>query len=119
MTWNVEVTDEFIEWYQKLLDAIQEEIAAHVEILEERGPHLPYPYSSGIQDSKYSHMRELRVQVKGDPFRIFYAFDPRRTAILLIGGNKVGDDRFYQKYIPVADNLYAVYIKELTDKGLL
>ncbi|MFT5196504.1 MAG: hypothetical protein ACI85U_003540 [Candidatus Promineifilaceae bacterium] len=87
--------------------------------MEEKGPHLPFPHSSGVKDSKYDHMRELRVQVKGDPLRIFYAFDPRRTAILLIGGSKVGNDRFYNEYIPIADNLYAVHIKELIEQGLL
>jgi hypothetical protein len=58
-------------------------------------------------------MRELRVQYKGDPYRILYAFDPRRTAILLIGGNKTGDDRWYEKYVPIADRLYAVHLKEI------
>lgn len=55
----------------------------------------------------------MRVQYKGDPYRILYAFDPRRTAILLIGGNKTGDDRWYEKYVPIADRLYAVHLKEI------
>ena len=58
-------------------------------------------------------MRELRVQHKGRPIRIFYAFDPRRVAILLIGDDKTGDDRFYKKFVPVADELYDVHIAEL------
>ena len=61
-------------------------------------------------------MRELRVQVGGDPYRIFYVFDPRRTAILLIGGNKVGDDRFYKRMVPVADHIYDQHLKEI-DNG--
>jgi hypothetical protein len=64
-------------------------------------------------------MRELRVQSGGKPIRIFYAFDPRRTAILLIGGDKTGDDRFYDRMIPVADKLYDVYIQELKKEGLI
>ena len=64
-------------------------------------------------------MRELRVQSGGDPYRIFYAFDPRRTAILLIGGNKAGDDRFYEIMIPFADRLYETYLSELKSEGLL
>jgi hypothetical protein len=64
-------------------------------------------------------MRELRVQSGGKPVRIFYAFDPRRTAILLIGGDKTGDDRFYDRMIPVADKLYDVYIQELKKEGLI
>jgi hypothetical protein len=64
-------------------------------------------------------MRELGVQSGGEPFRIFYAFDPRRTAILLIGGNKVGDDRFYETTIPIADRLYDEYLVEIRREGLI
>ena len=64
-------------------------------------------------------MRELRVQSKGRPIRVFYAFDPRRTAILLLGGHKTGDKRFYEKMIPVADKLYDTYLDELKREGLI
>lgn len=64
-------------------------------------------------------MRELRVQSGGRPIRIFYAFDPRRMAILLIGGDKTGDDRFYQRLIPVADTLYDTHLAELKQEGML
>lgn len=64
-------------------------------------------------------MRELRVQSGGDPLRGFYAFDPRRTAILLIGGDKTGDDRFYEKMVPIADRLYDEYLVELKNEGLI
>jgi hypothetical protein len=64
-------------------------------------------------------MRELRVQSGGNPLRIFYAFDPRRTAILLIGGDKTGNDRFYEQYVPLADALYDAYIEELRAEGLI
>lgn len=88
-------------------------------ILMERGPDLPFPYSSGIDGSKHSHMRELRVQSSGHPVRVFYAFDPTRSAILLIGGNKTGDKRFYKKMIPVADRLYDEHIAPLKREGLI
>ena len=64
-------------------------------------------------------MRELRVQSLGDPIPIFYAFDPRRSVILLIGGDKTGQDRFYETYIPVADRLYYEYLKELKKERLI
>ncbi len=76
------------------------------EILEEHGANLRYPHSSGIKGSKHSHMRELRIQHGGEPYRVLYAFDPRRAAILLIGGNKTGDKDWYEKYVPLADRLY-------------
>ena len=64
-------------------------------------------------------MRELRVQSGGHPLRVFYAFDPRRSAILLIGGDKTGDNRFYERMIPIADQLYDVYIAEIRKEGLI
>lgn len=117
MSWNVEYTDEFGDWWAKLTEAQQEDISAAAEVLIERGPDLPFPYSSGIEGSRHDHMRELRVQSGGKPLRIFYAFDPLRSAILLIGGNKTGDNRFYKKMIPIADRLYDEHIVELKREG--
>lgn len=119
MPWLVEYTDDFGAWWQTLRDEAQDDIAAVVTVLEQRGPQVPYPYSSAIAGSRHGHMRELRVQSGGDPLRIFYAFDPRRAAILLIGGNKVGDDRFYEYMIPRADRLYDAYLDELRREGLI
>ena len=85
----------------------------------EHGPNLPFRHSSGIEKSRHGHMRELRVQSGGRPIRIFYAFDPRRSAILLIGGDKTGDDRFYERMIPIADKLYDVHLDELKKEGLI
>ena len=58
-------------------------------------------------------MRELRIQHGGRPYRVLYAFDPRRVAILLIGGDKTGDDRWYDKYVPLADKIYDTHIEAL------
>jgi hypothetical protein len=119
MECNVEYTDEFGFWWNTLSEDEQEDIAAIVGLLEEKGPELPFPFSTGVGGSKHSHMRELRVQSKSNPLRILYAFDPRRTAILLIGGNKRGDKRWYKTYVPIADKLYADHLSELKKKGLL
>jgi hypothetical protein len=88
-------------------------------LLEEKGINLGFPYSSKINGSRHSGMRELRIQSKGNPIRIFYMFDPRRTAILLIGGDKTGDDRFYERFIPIADQLYDIYLEEIKREGLI
>ncbi|MCF8040385.1 MAG: type II toxin-antitoxin system RelE/ParE family toxin [Desulfohalobiaceae bacterium] len=77
------------------------------------GPTLGYPHSSKIHGSRHSHMRELRSQHEGRPLRTLYAFDPRRTAILLIGGDKSGDDRWYETYVPIADRLYDEHLEEI------
>jgi hypothetical protein len=88
MAYEVEVTDEWLAWFDDLTADEQEELAASIGLLEVKGPHLPFPYSSGVASSRHSHMRELRTQVQGRPFRTLYAFDPRRVAILLIAGDK-------------------------------
>ncbi len=113
MLWPIEYTDEFGAWWDGLTNAEQISIDAHVRKLEQRGPNLPFPYSSGINGSRHAHMRELRVQSSGKPLRVFYAFDPHRSAILLIGGDKTGDKRFYDRMIPVADDLYDDHLADL------
>ena len=90
-----------------------------VRLLEERGPNLGFPHSSGINGSRHSHMRELRTQHEGRPYRTLYAFDPRRSAILLIGGDKTGDERWYDVHVPVADRLYEEHLEQLRKEGLI
>lgn len=119
MAVDVEYTDEFGVWWQALSQTQQDDITAIVELLAERGAVLPHPFSSGIHGSRFEHMRELRVQSGGRPIRVFYAFDPRRAAILLIGGDKTGNDRFYHEFVPIADRLYDEYIEELRREGLI
>jgi hypothetical protein len=119
MPCEVEYTDEFEEWWDSLSEPVQDDIAAMVLLLEEKGTSLTFPYSSGIEGSKHSHMRELRIQHAGDPYRILYAFDPRRSAVLLIGGEKTGDNRWYDKYIPIADKLYDKHLEALRKEGLI
>ncbi len=119
MVWDVEYTNEFGEWWNSLSEGQQDDTTAIVELLQERGAHLRHPHSSGIKGSKHEHMRELRIQSGGDPLRVFYAFDPRRSAILLIGGDKTGNKRFYNEYVPVADRLYDEHIKQIRKEGLI
>lgn len=117
--WDVEYTDEFGTWWAGLTASEQQSVSAYVEMLEEQGPHLHHPYSSAVLSSRHAHMRELRVQHAGRPYRVLYAFDPRRTGILLIGGDKSGDDRWYQTFVPRADDLYDQHVEELRREGLI
>jgi hypothetical protein len=110
--WEVEYTDEFGKWWDGLTEAAQKSVAKGVVLLTEVGPALGYPHSSDIVQSNISKMRELRIQHKGRPYRVLYAFDPTRTAILLLGGDKTGDDRWYQTNVPLAEKLYERYIQE-------
>jgi hypothetical protein len=119
MEWDVEYTDEFGDWWGALMEEEQEDVFAVVQQLRDRGPRLPFPYSSGIEESRHSHMRKLRIQHAGRPYRVLYAFDPRRAAILLLGGDKTGDERWYEKNVPIADRLYDEHLDELREEGLL
>jgi len=119
MAWDVEYTDELRAWWETLTESQQDDVAAAVQVLMDAGPHLRFPYSSGVVGARYRHLRELRVQSGGHPLRVFYAFDPRRTAILLVGGDKTGDDRFYDTFLPIAERLYLTYLDELRREGRL
>lgn len=118
MPHEVEYTDEFDAWWSDPGESEQEDVFAVVEQLVDRGPNLPFPYSSGISGSRHSHMRELRIHHAGRPYRVLYAFDPRRMAILLLGGGKTGDDRWYARNVPIADRLYDEHLMELEQEGL-
>ena len=95
----------------------QDAVDRSVGLLEDKGPSLKFPYSSDVRQSKHGVMRELRSQCKGNPLRTFYAFDLRRSAILLIGGDKTGNDRFYDEVVPVADRIYDNYLKEIQEEN--
>ncbi len=119
MGWEIEYTDEFEQWWFTLDESLQETVAVSVGLLEELGVDLGFPRCSEIKNSKISHLRELRIQHKGDPYRVLYAFDPRRVGILLIGGNKAGNDDWYEEYVPQAEKLYAVHIQTLKRERLI
>ena len=115
--WDIEVTSEFTIWWDSLTDAEEEDVSAVIVLLRQEGPTLPFPYSSGVQRSRHSRMRELRAQHKGRPYRVLYAFDPRRVAILLVGGDKTGDNRWYERFVPLADRLYDEHLKAISGKA--
>jgi hypothetical protein len=111
--WKVEFTDEFEDWWNVLSVDEQVEISAKVDLLQEHGPTLPRPHADVIVSSRHSNMKELRGKVEDRQLRVLYAFDPIRTALLLIGGDKTGDPKWYEKFVPVADDLFDRHLKEL------
>lgn len=117
MEWTIEVIGQFVDWWEMLNRRDRVSVEARMDMLEQRGPQFDHPYSSQILGSRHSHMRELRIQSGGDPIRIFYTFDPRRAAILLIGGHKTGSNRFYEQMIPIADRLYDEHLVEIAREG--
>jgi hypothetical protein len=114
--WEVEFTAEFGQWWDGLSSGEQKSVDFTVTLLQEVGPTLRMPHSSGIGASRHAHMRELRIQHEGRPYRVLYAFDPRRVAILLIGGNKTGNDRWYIEFVPLADAIYDRHLRELENE---
>ena len=117
--WQVEFTDEFERWWNSLTPSEQDAVDFSAGLLERLGPHLSRPHADAVRGSRHSNMKELRTQHEGRPIRTFFAFDPRRAAILLIGGDKTGDKRFYDRLLPIADDLYDRYLAELRKEGLL
>ena len=113
MATEIVVTDEFKRWFEGLNESEQEVIDRIVGLLQERGVTLEFPCSSGIKGTKVAGLRELRIQQAGRPYRILYAFDPIRQAILLVGGDKTGDSRWYEKAVRLAEKLFSEYLRGL------
>jgi hypothetical protein len=112
MIWEIIFHREFEEWFFAEDAGVQASIAAVLDILEEQGASLGRPYADTIKGSAFTNMKELRVQHDGNPYRILFVFDPKRQAVLLIGGNKGGDKRWYEKNIMVAEKRFAEYLEE-------
>ena len=113
VAWEVEFSDEFEQWWNTLSESEQGKVDARVSLLTERGPNLGFPFSSQVKSSRYPEMRELRAQAGGDPLRMLYAFDPRRTAILLVVGDKTSDDRWYETNVPIACRLFERHLQAI------
>jgi hypothetical protein len=117
MEWEVEFTNEFGEWWESLDGEEQDSVAVVIRLLERHGPSLSRPYADKVQSSRHANMKELRIQHAGRPYRVLFAFDPRRQAILLIGGDKSGNDRWYEAFVPRADKLYSEHLKTILREG--
>ncbi len=117
--WDVEVTDEFVEWWSTLTDDQREALTARIDLLSERGPDLGRPVVDQIRSSRHQTMKELRA-AQGGALRVLFSFDPRRQAILLLGGDKTGEwNKWYEWAVPLADDLYDDYLEELRTEGLI
>ncbi len=113
MTWEVEVSDEFREWYDSLSEDEWESVNAAVDVLAAYGPDLGRPYVDSLRGSRFPNMKELRVQHRGRPYRIIFAFDPGRKAYLILGGDKTGHSRWYTDALRRAELIYATHLKEI------
>lgn len=118
MRWEVEYTDQFEDWWKTLDAHEQASLDVAVEALEVHGTGLGRPFVDSIKGSRHRNMKELRPV--GGYVRVLFAFDPRRMAILLIGGDKLNRWRsWYDEMLPVADELYEEHLTTLREEGLL
>ncbi len=118
MEWDVEVTDQFSEWYDGLNAADDDAVSEAIDTLAGSGPALGRPFVDTLTGSRIPNLKELRP--KRSDIRILFAFDSRRTAILLLGGSKTNDWRgWYERNIPAAERLYNDYLLEIRkEEGL-
>jgi len=115
--WTIKTTDAFDNWFTRLADSDRASVLAALMVLREKGPGLSRPYADTLKGSRFSNMKELRIQSRGDPVRAFFAFDPQRTGVVLCAGHKVGNEkRFYAEMLPVADREYACWLGSLNDE---
>lgn len=125
MDWEVEATDQFFAWADMLEQAHPDARAmldAVIDMLAEKGPLMRRPYIGEIVSSRHHNMKELLVPASSMEIRVLFCFDPRRTAILLLGGDKSEGslwNAWYERVVPEADDLYDIYLAELREEGLL
>ncbi|UCH24869.1 MAG: type II toxin-antitoxin system RelE/ParE family toxin [Trueperaceae bacterium] len=116
MPYSVIVSLEFEEWFTEQMEDLQDKIAVTVALLEEHGPSLRRPFADTLTGSTLSHLEELRVKHRGKPYRILFAFDPNREALLLIGCIKSGDTRWYKRMIPIAEEIFQRHVASLHEE---
>ena len=118
MKWKVAFHSQFLEEFQDFPENVQDNIFAKSLLLEAYGPQLGRPHTDVLQGSTFANLKELRLEVKGARWRVAYAFDYRRKAILLSGGNKTGKDqlRFYKQLIQKADRRFKDHLADTTLK---
>jgi hypothetical protein len=115
MRWEVKFDDLFEPEFDQLAESVQDEILARVKVLEQFGPQLGRPQVDTLNASKHANMKELRFNCDDGKWRVAFAFDPQRTAVLLVVGNKVGADqqRFYEQLISTADARFDAHLVKL------
>ena len=113
MQWTIIFHDEFEPEFDELPTEVQDELYAEAGFVERFGPETGRPHVDTLKGSDYANMKELRIQHAGRPYRVLFAFDPRRCAILLLGGDKTGNARWYDENIPVADKLFEGHLRTL------
>jgi len=113
--WEVDLHDDFVPEYSELNKEVQDELLAHIELLEQVGPQLGRPRVDTLNDSRHANMKELRFDTADGVWRVAFAFDPKRRAILLVAGDKsgIGERRFYRRLIDKADARFDAHLAKI------
>jgi hypothetical protein len=112
MAWTLIYLETFQGWLDAQTEDLQDEALAYLELLKERGPLLPRPYADTLKGSKVPNLKELRFSFNGAPIRILFIFDPKQQGVIILGGDKSGDKRWYDTNIPLAEKLYAAHLEK-------
>ena len=115
MSWEVDLHDEFLFEYRELHKDVQDELLAHIELLEQFGPQLGRPRADTLNGSRHANMKELRFDAADGVWRVAFAFDPNRKAIVLVAGDKSGisERRFYRRLIEKADARFDAHLAKI------
>jgi hypothetical protein len=119
VSWTVLFHPAFDSEFRELSETVQDELLAHAKLLEQFGPTLGRPRVDTLNGSKHANMKELRFDADDGVWRVAFAFDPKRRAVLLVAGDKSGgsEDRFYRQLLRTADKRFDRHVKELKKKG--
>jgi hypothetical protein len=116
MDYVVNFSSEFQGWLEDQPEDLQDTVLMYIRLLEQYGPQLSRPQADTLVGSALSNLKELRVQHRGEPYRLLYAFDPNRQALILLGGNKASDKRWYEIMIPKAEAIFKAHLKNLQEE---
>lgn len=118
MKWEVDLHDDFVREYRELSKDVQDELLANIELLEQFGPQLGRPRADTLNDSRHANLKELRFDAADGVWRVAFAFDPKRKAILLAAGNKSGvsEKRFYRQLIDTADARFDAHLAKIKER---
>lgn len=115
MPWDVGFVEEFEAEFETFTQVVQGELLANAKLLETYGPQLGRPHVDTLNGSDYANMKELRFRADDGVWRVAFAFDPERNAVLLVAGDKSGTNerRFYKQLIDKADQRYAEHLERI------
>lgn len=115
MAWAVDLHDDFVPEFKALPEGVQDDLLAHLAVLEVFGPQLGRPRVDTLNGSRYKNMKELRFDAADGVWRFAFAFDPKRTAMVLCGGDKSGgsEKRFYKQLIATADDRFDAHLAKV------